>query len=320
MVCIGVFYIDRTIKNSTSCRSSSCEAMFLYQNLRFSFHLTLSHIRFCCFVALRGLTQWLLMRGVIILQNEIEYLENTEQLRMSSRKLFISVSCIRLDRAHRCWVLHAGTLVARILVSGKNWMCKHEGGSLCKANSGCNTNSQVPAVWVPACRAVELYPAICSSWRPDTAVRSYIAVPMFSEYSVPFCKIMTTNEGLPQKISTGTKTSPGEAYLVAKNCLPGVEMCLLLALTKSGPVRYKYQTHNENATQRFKDGYGWHGLTQWRSRDPTEEVYQYMMQKHHMHLLRCTEWQKRRVRQKATKFVICNPNPQLSFSLCYTEH
>jgi len=49
---------------------------------------------------------------VIILLNEMEYLENTEQLRTSSLKRLISMSCIRLDRAHRCWVLHAGTLVA----------------------------------------------------------------------------------------------------------------------------------------------------------------------------------------------------------------
>ena len=60
-----------------------------------------------------------------------------------------------------------------------------------------------------------------------------------------------------------------------------------------------------------------------------EEVYQYMMQKHHMHLLGCTEGQKRSVRQKATKFVICHCftkfcnvtlQTKLSFSLCYTEH
>ena len=40
--------------------------------------------------------------------------------------------------------------------------------------------------------------------------------------------------------------------------------------------------------------------------DTMEEVYQYMMQKHHMHLLGCTEGQKKSVRQKATKFVICH--------------
>jgi len=37
---------------------------------------------------------------------------------------------------------------------------------------------------------VEFYPVICSSWRSDTAVKTYIAVPCFP--SVPFCKIITT--------------------------------------------------------------------------------------------------------------------------------
>jgi len=48
------------------------------------------------------------MRGVIILLNEMEYLENTEQLRTSSLKYLVSISCIQPDRARWCWVLHAG--------------------------------------------------------------------------------------------------------------------------------------------------------------------------------------------------------------------
>jgi len=60
-----------------------------------------------------------------------------------------------------------------------------------------------------------------------------------------------------------------------------------------------------------------------------DEVYKYTMQKHHMHLLGCTEGQKRSVKQKAMKFVICccfikfcdvTLQTKLSFSLCYTEH
>ena len=63
--------------------------------------------------------------------------------------------------------------------------------------------------------------------------------------------------------------------------------------------------------------------------NPTEEVYQYMMQKHYMYLLGCMEGQKISVRQKATKFVICHCftkfcnltlQIKLSCSLCYTEH
>ena len=34
------------------------------------------------------------------------------------------------------------------------------------------------------------------------------------------------------------------------------------------------------------------------------EVYQYMTQKRYMYLLECTEWRKRSIRRKATKFVI----------------
>jgi len=58
------------------------------------------------------------------------------------------------------------------------------------------------------------------------------------------------------------------------------------------------------------------------------EVYKYTMQKHHMYI-GCTEGQKRSIRQKATKFVICHCftkfcnvtlQTKLSFSLCYTEH
>ena len=188
-------------------------------------------------------------------------------------------------------------------------MCKHEGGSSCKANSGRNTNPQVPAVWVPACRATELYPVIWSSWRSNTAVRSYIAVSMFSEYSVPFCKIMTTNESLPQKISSGTKTSPGEAYLVAKNCLPGVEMCPLLALTKSDPERYKYQTHNENATQRFKNGYGWQRLTQWRSRRSDGGS----LPVHDAKVLHISPRMHRRVRQKQPTLLFATLTLTLNF-------
>ena len=40
--------------------------------------------------------------GGIIILNEMEYLENTEQLRTSSLKRLISMSCIQLDRARQC--------------------------------------------------------------------------------------------------------------------------------------------------------------------------------------------------------------------------
>ena len=37
----------------------------------------------------------------------------------------------------------------------------------------------------------KLYPVICSSWRSDTAVKTYISCSVFFECSVPFRKIMT---------------------------------------------------------------------------------------------------------------------------------
>ena len=135
------------------------------------------------------------------------------------------MSCIQRDRAHRCWVLHAGTLVARILVSRKNWMCKHEGGSSWKANSGRNTNPQVPALSVPACRAVELYPMICSSWRSNTAVRTYIAVPCFQ--STLFDSAKKTGRCHSHRLN-----SPTQLWLcIATPYTEGVELLHILPYT-----------------------------------------------------------------------------------------
>jgi len=55
-------------------------------------------------------------------------MEHSEQLCKSSLQCLISMSCISLDGVHRA--LHTGTLVAQNLVSGKNWMCKHESRSI----------------------------------------------------------------------------------------------------------------------------------------------------------------------------------------------
>jgi len=102
-----------------------------------------------------------------------------EQLCESSLQCLVSMSYISLDRARRA--LHAGTLVAWILVSRKNWMCKHEGGNLCKANSAVTLTLTLKFQQYEYQQVglVELYPVICSSWRSDTAVRAFIAVPCF---------------------------------------------------------------------------------------------------------------------------------------------
>jgi len=71
--------------------------------------------------------------GVIILRNGTEHLENMKQLCKSSLQCQNSMSCIWLDRARQA--LHAGTFVAQILVSRKNWMHKHEGGNSRKVQS-----------------------------------------------------------------------------------------------------------------------------------------------------------------------------------------
>jgi len=88
----------------------------------------------------------LLPCGGRYLRNGTEHSENMEQLCTPLLQCRISTSCIWLDGARR--VLHAGTLVAQILASRKNWMRKNEGGSSRTANSGRNTNTnpQVPAV------------------------------------------------------------------------------------------------------------------------------------------------------------------------------
>ena len=64
-------------------------------------------------------------------------------------------------------------------------MRKHEGGSSRKANSGHFQLYEYQHVGL-----IELYPVICSSWRSDTALRTYIADLCF--LSTLFRKIMTT--------------------------------------------------------------------------------------------------------------------------------
>jgi len=77
------------------------------------------------------------------------FTERNGTLGNQSSLCLISMSRISRARAHRAQ--HVGTLVARLL-SRKNWMRKHEGGSSRQANFGRNTNSHVSAAWVPACR------------------------------------------------------------------------------------------------------------------------------------------------------------------------
>ena len=169
-VCIGALYIDRTVIGK---KLYKLQIFILWGNVS-SIKISGSVFTWASHIfGFAVLIPWGL--NTMVANNGDHYFTEWNGILgkhgMSSLKCLISMSCIQLDKAHRCWVLHAGTLVARIRVSRKKWMCKHEGGSLCKANSGRNTNPQVPAVWVPACR---------------TVVRSYIAV-CVSEYSVPFC-------------------------------------------------------------------------------------------------------------------------------------
>ena len=83
-----------------------------------------------------------------------------------------------MDRARRA--LHAGTLVAWILVSTKHWPLTG-----CAENEGAETRVRLTlAVTLSLtlrfqqyeyrhARLVELYPVIRSSWRSVTAVRTY---------------------------------------------------------------------------------------------------------------------------------------------------
>ena len=124
-------------------------------------------------------------RVAIILQNRTEHSGNTEQLCMSSLQCLISMSCISLDRAQQA--PHAGTHTAEtwglVLVL---WpvlaLRKLPPSCLCTQFF---LDTRIRATRVPAC----IYPVICSLWRSDTEVRTYIVVPCFP--SVPFLKIMT---------------------------------------------------------------------------------------------------------------------------------
>ena len=118
----------------------------------------------------------MLPKRVIIVRNRTEHSENTEQLCKSSLQCLISMSCI--------------SLVPLLL------------GSLCLERTGCAKTRAEACVRLTLAVTLtlkfqpyeyqhvgldELYPVICSSWRSDTAVRTYIAVLCFP--SVPFCSV-----------------------------------------------------------------------------------------------------------------------------------
>jgi len=107
----------------------------------------------------------------------------TQNSYVTSLQRLIFMSCMWLNRA--CRAPHAGTLVARILVSGKNWKCKHEGRSRIWLTLAVTLTltPKFQKYEYQHVGLVELYPVIRSSWRSDTAVRTYIAVPCFLSVS-----------------------------------------------------------------------------------------------------------------------------------------
>ena len=86
---------------------------------------------------------------------------------------------------------------------------------------------------------------------------------------------------MSQKIWSGAKTDPGPklvrgAFLVAKNCPPGLQMCpLLVRPYQKWSGEYKCQAHSENAILDAMDSFS------DEAGDLMEEVYRYMTQKHY---------------------------------------
>jgi len=123
-----------------------------------------------------------------------------------------------------------------------------------------------------------------------------------------------------EKFGSGPKPVQGDHFWLPKIVSPEQKcVCYWSVLTKSGPVRYKCQAHNENVS---KDGSGRHGLIQRQSRKPDggglpvhdPKVLHVSLWMHGSLLFFCHCF---------TLFCSCINVTlliELSFSLCYTEH